>query len=62
MTDSAIAQRAQNVSDAVRSMTINEDMEKTQKERVNMFYEFVKVGTQTTLAINSDSVEKSNDK
>ena len=62
MTDSAIAQRAQNVSDAVRSMTINEDMEKTQKERVNMFYEFVKVGTQTTWAINSDSVEKSNDK
>ena len=62
MTDSAIAQRAQNVSDAVRSMTINEDMEKTQKERVNMFYEFVKVGTQTTWAINSDSVKKSNDK
>ena len=50
MTDSAIAQRAQNVSDAVRSMTINEDMEKTQKERVNMFYEFVKVGTQTKCA------------
>lgn len=43
MSETAVAQRAQNVSDAVKSLTINDDMEKSPKERVNMFYEFVKV-------------------
>ena len=43
VSETAVAQRAQNVSDAVRSLTMNDDMERSQKDRVNMFYDFVKV-------------------
>ena len=49
VSETAVAQRAQNVSDAVRSLTMNDDMERSQKDRVNMFYDFVKVHNFVTI-------------
>ena len=43
MSESAVKQRMDEISGAARSMTLSDDLEKTQSERVNIFYEFVKV-------------------
>ena len=43
VSESAVKQRMDEISGAARSMTLSDDLEKTQSERVNIFYEFVKV-------------------
>ena len=43
VSEDAVKQRLDEISGAARSMTLSDDLEKTQSERVNIFYDFVKV-------------------
>ena len=54
MSESAVKQRMDEISGAARSMTLSDDLEKTQSERVNIFYEFVKVQYRHLLLEGSD--------
>ena len=42
-SDAAVKARMEGLSGAAKVMTISDDLEKTEQERVNMFYSFVKV-------------------
>lgn len=43
MSDEAVAKRMKELTDAAKNMAMSEDLEKTANERMDLFYEFVKV-------------------
>lgn len=42
LSEAAVRARMQDITDCARNMTISDDTEKTEKERLDLFYEFVK--------------------
>lgn len=42
-TEEAQRRRMEEISDHAKNLTLSEDLEKTLEDRVNMFYNFVKV-------------------
>ena len=44
ISEAAVQKRLDEISGAARSMTLSDDLEKTPAERVNIFFEYVKVG------------------
>eukprot|EP00918_Siedleckia_nematoides_P099621 GHVU01217839.1.p1 GENE.GHVU01217839.1~~GHVU01217839.1.p1 ORF type:complete len:435 (+),score=99.70 GHVU01217839.1:328-1632(+) len=42
LSEEAVNKRMMELTDAAKGMTMSDDLEKTEKERVNLFYEFVK--------------------
>ena len=42
----AVEERMKELSAAAKGLALNEDLEKTQQERMNLLYEFIKVGSQ----------------
>ena len=43
VSDAAVQLRMEELSDAAQKLTVSEDLEKTQQERIDLFYQFVKV-------------------
>ena len=43
ISDAAIKARMEEISGAAKAMTLSDDIEKTSSERVNIFFEYVKV-------------------
>ena len=43
VSDAAVAQRMEALTGAAKSMTVSDDLEKTPQERINLFYEYLKV-------------------
>lgn len=42
-SEEAVKKRMEELSDAAKQMAFTDDLEKTQEERLNMFYKFVEV-------------------
>lgn len=42
-SEEAVQQRMQELSSAAKTLTINDDVEKPQQQRIDIFYAFVKV-------------------
>lgn len=42
VSEEAVRARLQELTDGAKGMTINEDLEKTEKERMDLLYEFIK--------------------
>ena len=43
VSDAAVQQRMEALTGAAKCMTVSDDVEKTPQERINLFYEFLKV-------------------
>ena len=43
LNEDAVAKRLKEQTDAIQRLTMNEDLEKTANERMNLFYVFLKV-------------------
>ena len=43
MDDKAVAERLKEQTEAIQRLTMNDDLEKTANERMNLFYNFLKV-------------------
>ncbi len=48
-TEEAQRRRMEEISDHAKNLTLSEDLEKTLEERVNLFYNFVKVNNVTVI-------------
>ena len=44
INEDAVAERMKEQTDAIQRLTMNDDLEKTANERMNLFYDFLKVG------------------
>ena len=53
--ETAVAERMKEQTEAIQRLTMNDDLEKTANERMNLFYEFLKVSkvipTQTLVSL-----------
>lgn len=45
VSDAAIQKRMESLSSAAKSLALTDDVEKTPQQRMDMFYEYVKVGS-----------------
>ena len=43
INEDAVAERMKEQTDAIQRLTMNDDLEKTANERMNLFYDFLKV-------------------
>ena len=55
ISEEAVQKRLEEISGAARSMTLSDDLEKTESERVNIFFEYVKVSAIGLLLQNVNS-------
>ncbi len=55
-SDAAVQARMEALSGAAKVMTISDDLEKSQQERIDMFYSFVKVCAPLMTFSDSESV------
>ena len=45
INETAVAERMKEQTEAIQRLTMNDDLEKTANERMNLFYDFLKVKT-----------------
>ena len=45
INETAVAERMKEQTEAIQRLTMNDDLEKTANERMNLFYDFLKVNT-----------------
>ena len=53
-SEDAVKERMQSLTSGAKGLTLNDDLEKTQQERLDIFYQFVKVTFSLHLSINQN--------